>query len=65
LIHQFAASLAPRDDRLTGSHEQPAYYSIALTDSLSISIHIHEFLDKSRRFDLAEPASRSAREPPG
>ena len=64
LIHQFAASLASRDDRLTGSHEQPAY-SIALIDSLSISIHIHEFLDKSPRFELADAASRSAREPRG
>ena len=64
MIHQFAASLAPRDDRLTGSHEQPAY-SIALIDSLSISIHIHEFLDKSPRFALADPASRSAIESPG
>jgi 3',5'-cyclic AMP phosphodiesterase CpdA len=63
LIHQFAASLAPMDDRLTGSHEQPAY-SIALIDSLSISIHIHEFLDKSPRFDLADAVSRSALEPP-
>ncbi len=59
LIHQFAASLAPDDDRILGSHEQPAY-SIALIDPGSIAIHIHEFLDESPRFD---PAVRFGRKP--
>ena len=62
LIHQFAAPLAPEDDRILGSHEPPAY-SIALIDPDSIAIHIHEFLDESPRFDPADRAARSAGRP--
>jgi 3',5'-cyclic-AMP phosphodiesterase len=62
LIHQFAAPLAPEDDRILGSHEPPAY-SVALIDPDSIAIHIHEFLDESPRFDPADQAARSAGRP--
>ena len=62
LICQFAATLAPKDDRIVGSYEHPAY-SIALIEADSIAIHVHEFLDESPRFDLADPAARNARDP--
>jgi len=62
LICQFAATLAPKDDRLVGSYEHPAY-SIALIEADSIAIHVREFLDESPRFDLADPAARNARDP--
>ena len=61
-ICQFAATLAPNDGRILGSHEQPAY-SIALIEPDSISIHIREFLDESPRFDLDDPAAREAGSP--
>jgi Icc protein len=62
LICQFAATLAPKDDRIVGSYEHPAY-SIALIETDSIAIHVREFLDESPRFDLADPAARNARDP--
>jgi 3',5'-cyclic AMP phosphodiesterase CpdA len=62
LIAQFAATLSPKDDRILGSYEHPAY-SIALIEPDSIAIHIHEFLDESLRFDLDDPVARSARDP--
>jgi 3',5'-cyclic AMP phosphodiesterase CpdA len=61
-IVQFSASLAPNDDRLIGSYEQPAY-SIALIDPSSIAIHVREFLDGSARFRLDDPTARRARDP--
>jgi hypothetical protein len=62
LICQFAATLAPKDHRVLGSYEQPAY-SVVLIEPDSIAIHIREFLDESPRFDLDDPAARSARDP--
>jgi 3',5'-cyclic-AMP phosphodiesterase len=64
LIHQFAASLAPEDHRIIGTHEPPAY-SIALIDPDWVAIHVHEFLDESPRFDPADRAARSATSPSG
>jgi 3',5'-cyclic AMP phosphodiesterase CpdA len=61
-IHQFAASLAPRDDRILGSYEEPAY-SIALIDQRSVAIHVREFLGASPRFNLGDPAARGAKDP--
>jgi 3',5'-cyclic-AMP phosphodiesterase len=58
LICQFAATLAPKDDRLVGSYEHPAY-SIALIETDSIAIHVREFLDESPRFDPAEADTRA------
>ena len=62
LIHQFEAPLAPLDERIVGSYEQPAY-SIAVIEPRSIAIHVREFLDKSPRFSLANPVARRARSP--
>jgi 3',5'-cyclic AMP phosphodiesterase CpdA len=60
LICQFVSTLSPKDERMLGSYEHPAY-SIALIEPDSIAIHIREFLDESPRFDLDDPAALSAR----
>jgi 3',5'-cyclic AMP phosphodiesterase CpdA len=62
LVCQFTPTLAPKDDGMLGSLEQPAY-SVVLIERDSIAIHAREFLDESPRFDLADPAARSARDP--
>lgn len=55
LNHQLALDLNAPETSVPGSFEQPAY-SVVLADQDQIVIHMHEFLDRSPRFDLVTPA---------
>lgn len=55
LNHQLALDLNAPETSVPGSFEPPAY-SVVLADEDQIVIHMHEFLDRSPRFDLVPPA---------
>ena len=52
LNHQLALDLNAPETSFSGSFEQPAY-SVVLADEDQIVVHMHEFMDRSPRFDLA------------
>lgn len=54
LNHQLALDLDAPKTRIPGSFEPPAY-GVVLADLDQIVIHMHEFLDRSPRFDLFPP----------
>lgn len=55
LNHQLALDLNAPETSVPGSFEQPAY-GVVLADQDQIVVHMHEFLDRSPRFDLITPA---------
>ncbi|MCR9135667.1 MAG: phosphodiesterase [Alphaproteobacteria bacterium] len=55
LNHQVALDLDAPETSVPASFEPPAY-GVVLADRDQIVIHMHEFLDRSPRFDLVTPA---------
>lgn len=55
LNHQLALDLKAAETSVPGSFEPPAY-GVVLADQDQIVVHMHEFLDRSPRFDLLPPA---------
>ena len=54
LNHQLALQLEAPENSLLGSFE-PAAYGVVLADEDQVVIHMHEFMDRSPRFELAAP----------
>jgi 3',5'-cyclic AMP phosphodiesterase CpdA len=54
LNHQLALDLEAPETSVPGSFEQPAY-NVVLADKDQIVVHMHEFMDRSPRFDLVTP----------
>ncbi|MEM6461594.1 MAG: phosphodiesterase [Pseudomonadota bacterium] len=61
LNHQLALDLTAPETTVPGSFE-PASYSVVLADADQIVIHMHEFMDRSPRFDLIPPPDTDGRE---
>ncbi len=61
LNHQLALDLKAPETSVPGSFEPPAY-SVVLADTDQIVVHMHEFMDRSPRFDLVTPAGQDPRD---
>lgn len=61
LNHQLALELEAPDTSVPGSFEPPAY-NVVLADTDQIVVHMHEFMDRSPRFDLVTPKEQDSKE---
>ena len=61
LNHQLALDLQAPEKSFPGSFE-PAAYAVALADNDQVVIHMHEFMDRSPRFELAAPEGVDAKD---
>lgn len=64
LNHQVALHGEVAPGGVLGSHEPPAY-GIVLIEPASITVHVHDFLDASPRFDLFDQGAEGAQDPLG